>query len=142
MSVDDLDKCISVNNQIYFQIETMLTHKLNIAKVLANTTIIDNSKFDQLIESYDYRWDSFQTVLNFINTYKEHPSEEDLTLFLLGTTGKLLAEFLSEQGLVEYSREMNGYAVTFKNSHIASDYFIEDLVTFISQLGFASVPWP
>lgn len=127
-SDDDIDECVYINSQIYFKIKSLFIQKLNIEKVLTNTTIIDESKFKDLIEDHSYRLDCYHAILDFINTYKEHPSEEDLTLFLLGKTGKLLSDFLYEQGVAEYSREMNGYALTFKSSLNSSDYFIMDLV--------------
>ncbi|AIQ52245.1 hypothetical protein [Paenibacillus sp. FSL R7-0331] len=89
------------------------------------------------IKAESYRSSCFQVILNYIHTYQVHPSEEDLTLFLLGTAGRLLAEFLYEQGVVEYSREKYGYELTFNNSQIANDYFIMELAELISQLGFA-----
>ncbi|MDF9845071.1 MULTISPECIES: hypothetical protein [unclassified Paenibacillus] len=133
---EDVDKSISVNNQIYFDITTLLTNKLNAEQVLGNPCI-SNEKFNQLIDDEGYRVDCFHNIIHFIHTYKAHPSEEDLTLFLLGTTGGLLAEFLYEQGVVYYSREKYGYALTFRNSQIATDYFIIELIECMSRLGFA-----
>lgn len=133
---EDVDKSISVNNQIYFDITALLTNKLNAEQVLGNLCI-SNEKFNQLIDNEGYRSDCFYNILHFIHIYKAHPSEADLTLFLLGTTGGLLAGFLYEQGVVDYSREKYGYALTFRNSQIATDYFVLELVEYISRLGFA-----
>ncbi|MBY0013286.1 hypothetical protein [Paenibacillus typhae] len=111
-------------------------NKLNAEQVLGNPCI-SYEKFNLLIDNDGYRSDCFYNILHFIHTYKARPSEEDLTLFLLGTTGGLLAEFLYEQGVVDYSREKYGYALTFRNSKIATDYFIMELIECISRLGFA-----
>ncbi|CAM4480294.1 hypothetical protein [Paenibacillus typhae] len=133
---EDVDKCISVNNHIYFDITAVLTSKLNAEQVLGYPCI-SNEAFNQLIDNEGYRVDCFYNILHFIHTYKARPSQEDLTLFLLGTTGGLLAEFLYEQGVVDYSREKYEYALTFRNSKIATDYFIMELIECISRLGFA-----
>lgn len=112
-------------------------NKLNAEQVLGDPWCISNEKLKQIIDEKSYRSNCFQAILNFIHTYKARPSEADLTLFLLGTTGGLLAEFLYEQGVVDYSREKYGYALTFRNSQIATDYFIIELIECISRLGFA-----
>ncbi|KUP24594.1 hypothetical protein [Paenibacillus sp. DMB5] len=134
---EDVDKSISVNNQIYFDITALLTNKLNAEQVLGFPWCIPNEKINQIIDDKSYRSNCFQAILKFIHTYKARPSEEDLTLFLLGTTGGLLAGFLYEQGVADYSREKYGYALTFRNSQIATDYFIMELIECICRLGFA-----
>ncbi|MEK4516716.1 hypothetical protein NSS64_15630 [Paenibacillus sp. FSL H8-0122] len=132
-SDEELDKSILINSEIYLEIKALLKAEA----ILSNSIIIDTVHFNNIIENITYRMDCFQKISVFISTYDEHPSEDDLTLFLVGTTGRLLAEFLYEKGLAKYSREMNGYLITFDERVNANDRFITDLLDFINRLGIA-----
>ncbi|MNN91330.1 hypothetical protein D3C81_2094320 [compost metagenome] len=68
------------------------------------------------------------------------PSEDDLTLILLGSPGKYLAEYLSKQDIISYTREMNGYVVEFKESNLnESDFFKSSLSRCLNNYGFANI---
>lgn len=132
-SDEDLDKYILLNSEIYHEIKNLL----DVERIVTNTIIIDKIKFNNVIENSVYRMDCFQKISEFISTYYEHPSETDLTLFLVGMSGRLLSEFLYENGLGKYSREMNGYSITFNESLNESDHFKMDFIEFCNGLGIA-----